>query len=186
MQNYQPIVDLVEAILDRKDAFNHHGTRVAVLVMDFAQKAGMTMHEIEMMRVSGSLHDIGKIFVDGYVLNAARKLSLEEYAKVTPHPREGWKMLEPLGYDPIILDVVLHHHEKWDGSGYPEGLKGESISKYARMMCIVDVYDAMTHVRPYRPAMRHEYAMAEMMNLNEIWFDPDLLALFFDKVATHG
>lgn len=185
MPNYLDIVRLVEALISSFDAFNHHGPRVSVLAMEFAQRAGLTMHEIEMMGVSGSLHDIGKLVVDDHVLNLPRALSVREYAKVKPHAREGWRLLSQLDYDPIILDVVLHHHENWDGSGYPDGLHGMQISPYARMMRIVDSYDAITNVRPHRAPRSHEEAFEEMMRFSGTWFDHELARLFFEKVA-HG
>jgi len=172
--------------MSHRDAFNHHGPRVSVKAMEFAQKCGLTLHEIEMMGISGSLHDIGKLVIDEVILNMPRILTKNEYAKVQIHSREGWRILLPLNYDPIIMDVVLHHHEKWDGSGYPDGLIGNQISVYARMMCIVDVYDAVTNIRPHRGSFNHEQAFAEMMPLGGKWFDNELLKLFFEKVATHG
>lgn len=186
MPNYADIVAVLEAIMSHRDAFDHHGPRVSVMAMEFAQKCGLALHEIEMMGVSGSMHDIGKLWVDEYILNAPRMLTRVEYAKVKIHAREGWRILSPLKYDPIILDVVLHHHEKWDGSGYPDGLMGKQISVYARMMCIVDVYDAITNIRPHRGPFDHEQAFSEMMPLGGKWFDPELLKVFFEKVATHG
>lgn len=169
-----------------QDAFDHHGPRVAVLAMILAREAGLSEHEVDMMRVSGSLHDIGKLNISPMVLNAPRVLMPGEYENVKRHPNFGFNMLKNLGYDPIIYDVILHHHEHWDGSGYPDGLKGSEISIHAAITTIVDVYDAMTNPRAYRPMKSYAATKAEMMGLSGKWFNPDLLNTFFEKVITHG
>jgi HD-GYP domain-containing protein (c-di-GMP phosphodiesterase class II) len=182
MPQYPDIVAIVDAIMVRRDAYNHHGKRVQVLVMDFAQRLGLTLHETEMVGVGGALHDIGKISVSSSILNAPRNLAPHEYAQVRIHAREGWRMIHPLGYDPIIPDMILHHHENWDGSGYPDGIGGEQIELSARIMRIVDVYDALTNKRPHRDALAHEFAERQMLELSGKWFDPTLLQFFFEKV----
>lgn len=182
MPCYKDIVAVVESLISHRDAFNHHGPRVSVQSMNLAQEAGLSIREIEMIGVGASLHDIGKISVDSEILNSPRKLAANEYARVKVHAREGWRVLQSLGYDPIILDVVLHHHENWDGSGYPDSIGGEQISIYARMVRITDVYDALTHLRPHRMMMSPELAEQQMQELSGMWFDPKLLNLFFEKI----
>ena len=185
--DYVNIVNVVESIMSQRQAFDHHGPRVSVFAMALGNAcARLSTEEIEMIGVAGSLHDIGKLSVDDTILNAPTSLSRNQMRRVRLHPRAGYEMMLALDYHPIVLDCALHHHEHWDGGGYPDGLKGDEISIHSRIMCIVDVYDAMTSARAYRSAKRHEYAMAEMLTLAGIWFDPELVQLFFDKVVTHG
>jgi len=186
MPNYQDIISFIEALDSRRYPYNHHGPRVSILSMDLAQHAGLSPREIELIGFGGSLHDVGKFFVDEEILNAPRKVNPIEYAKIKLHPREGYRLLEGLGYDPIILDIVLHHHEHWDGGGYPDRLGGVQISIHARIICIVDVFDAMTNHRPYRDPLAEDFARRQMMELSGKFFDPRLVSLFFEKVVQHG
>lgn len=158
--NYEDVTAVVQSIIGRRDPFNHHMQAVAQHVQAIATRMNLSSHEIEMMRHGAGLHDIGKILVDRDILNLNRPLSRTERAVMEIHPVEGMKILAPLGYDAIIVDMVLHHHELLDGSGYPDRLKGEQISIYARILSVADVYDALTNNRPYRPAKTHAEAMA--------------------------
>lgn len=182
MPNYQDIINLTEALIAKRDPYNHHGPRVSVMAKKFAIELELSEHEIEMMGYAGMLHDVGKLLVREDILNIPRKLTLAEKAAIKIHAAEGYKLLLPLQYDPIILDVILHHHEDYSGTGYPDRLKGEQISIYSRIIRIVDVYDALTSKRAYRPEMTEEYTLMEMSRLSGIWFDPFLLQVFFNKV----
>lgn len=182
MPNYQDVINIVEALMEKRDPYNHHGPRVSIMAMELARFVGLSPHEVTMTGYGGSLHDIGKLLVSDMILNLPRRLTSSEYAQIKLHPREGYAMLMPLSFDPIILDIVLHHHENYDGSGYPDGLGDNQISIYARIMRIVDVWDALTNRRPYRPQVEDGFAERQMRELSGKWFDPHLLDLFFEKV----
>lgn len=184
--HYTDVVNFAESLIGRMDAFNHHGPRVMVLLQIFGTEYGLSPHEVEMLRVAGALHDVGKLGISETILNAPRRLSPNEFDQVKTHTTKGYSIFHGLGYDPIICDVALHHHERWNGNGYPDGLAGTEISIHARMTAIVDVYDAMTHHRSYRLASPFELVKAEMLSLGGTWFDPDLLTVFFSRVITHG
>ena len=185
MPAYNDVIQLAEALMAKRDPYNHHGPRVSILATKFSRILGLSEHEIEMMGYSGYLHDIGKLLVREDILNIPRKLTISEKATVKIHAQEGYKLLLPLGYDPIILEVVLHHHEDYDGTGYPDRLKGEDISIYSRLLRIVDTFDALTSKRAYRMEMSELYTRNEMEKLSGTWFDPALLKVFFEKVV-HG
>lgn len=182
MPSYEDVVAIVEALASKRDPYNHHGPRVSIMAMDLAQHVQLNPHEIRMIGYGGALHDVGKLLVNDWILNLPRRLTISEMAQVKLHPREGYAMLKPLGYDPIILDIVLHHHENYDGSGYPDGIGDNQISVHARIMRIVDVWDALTNRRPYRPQAEEGFAEKQMRELSGKWFDPHLLELFFGKV----
>jgi HD-GYP domain-containing protein (c-di-GMP phosphodiesterase class II) len=105
---------------------------------------------------------------------------------VKVHPLNGWKIIRPLEYDPIIQDIILHHHENFDGSGYPDRLKGEDISIHARVIRVADAFDAMHSRRPYRLEMSFEEVKRQMENESGWAYDPKLLEAFFAKVASNG
>ena len=148
--------------VEAKDAYTEgHVRRVSSLAVTLGRAMDLSPQEIEALRVGGILHDIGKIGIPDSVLNKPASLSPEEAEAVRNHPVIGWRMAEPLA--PILkgaLDVIRHHHEKLDGSGYPDGLKGDDISAVARIMAVADIYDALVTDRPYRRGMVKEKALA--------------------------
>lgn len=135
--------------------------------------------------VGGYLHDIGKLRMKAELFNQPRKLTQNEREQVQLHAPLGWAVVEQAGYDKVILDIVRHHHENWDGSGYPDGLKGTEIPQAARIVQICDVYQSMTNNRSYRDGYSHQFTYEYMMQGRGTRYDPDLLDLFFVKVATH-
>ena len=146
--------------VEAKDAYTQgHVERVSNMAVSLGKKLGMTGRELEALRVGGTLHDIGKIAVPGAVLNKPGPLDPEEWEIMKSHPDEGCKICLPLmkNLGPA-LEVIRHHHEKLDGSGYPDGLKGDEISMAARIMGVVDIYDALITDRSYRKGMSKEKA----------------------------
>jgi len=146
--------------VEAKDAYTQgHVERVSNMAVSLGKKLGMTGRELEALRVGGALHDIGKIAVPGAILNKPGPLDPDEWEIMKIHPDEGCKICLPLmkNLDPA-LEVIRHHHEKLDGSGYPDGLKGDDISMAARIMGVVDIYDALITDRSYRKGMSKEKA----------------------------
>jgi diguanylate cyclase (GGDEF)-like protein len=128
------------------------------------------------------LHDIGKLGVPEYVLLKPGRLTAEEFAKIKEHPSIGADILDPVKFPWPVLPVVKHHHERWDGHGYPDGLKGEEIPITARVLAVADVYDALTSTRSYRTAWTHDRAVEELQKNSGTHFDPTIVAAFLSVV----
>ncbi len=177
----QTIRGLASAI-DKMDRYTAgHSERVAAYAQILAIKLGMDEETVEIVRQSALMHDVGKI---GCVMNLNKpgKLSQEEYEVFKQHPIHGRDILEPISFlHPLIPGVHLHH-ERWDGAGYPLGLKGQEIPVIARIISVADTYDAMTSDRAYRKALPHEVAVSEIRRCSGAQFDPDVSAPFLDAV----
>ncbi len=177
----QTIQGLAKAI-DKMDRYTAgHSDRVAMYGTFLAERVGLPPTEVEIVRQSALMHDIGKI---GCVLNLNKpgKLSDEEYEMFKKHPGFGRDILEPIKFlHPLIPGVHLHH-ERWDGRGYPLGLKGEQVPVIARIISIADTYDAMTSDRAYRHALPHEIAVAEIERCSNSQFDPAFTSAFTEGI----
>ena len=155
------IVLLANAVEAKDKCTEGHVQRVSEMAVLLGKKLSLASHEITALRYGGILHDIGKIGVSDTILNKLGPLSGEERQMINQHPLVGYKICLPLKKTlGIAIDMILHHHEKLDGSGYPEGLKGDDISVAARIMAIVDIYDALISDRPYKKGMSHQQAMS--------------------------
>ena len=191
--------------LEAKDKYTSgHSQRVTEIAVAIAQEMGMPQDKVEGIRLAGSVHDIGKIGVRESILNKPAKLTDEEYQQVMAHSAIGEHILSPIVEDKEVLKMVRHHHERYDGFGYPDGLSGEEIpqgarilavadaytnlsgdpsikeklSQGARILAVADAYDAMTSDRPYRTAMNMETACAELERCKGSQFDPVIVAAF--------
>ncbi len=149
-----------------------HNYRVAVLALHLAEAMGLPPESLRALALGGIVHDVGKIEVPDHILNKPGRLTPEERAVVERHPVTGYEMCKRLGFMPEELTVIRHHHERWDGTGYPDRLKGEQIPMLARILAIVDVYDALTSDRSYRKAWSHEAAMRLIAEQAGKQFDP--------------
>jgi putative nucleotidyltransferase with HDIG domain len=140
-----------------------HSVAVCALMVALARRMGMPEEQIREAGVAGLMHDVGKMMIDPQILNKPGRLTPEEYSAMKHHPEAGLKILEAsLQVNAIVRDVCLHHHEKFDGSGYPHGLAGEQISIFARMGAVCDVYDAITSDRPYKKGWGAAHSIREM------------------------
>lgn len=167
------------AAVDAKDAYTcGHSVRVGLFAKRLAQEAGYDNAFCERVYLSGLLHDVGKIGVDDAVLRKPGRLTDEEFEVIKRHPDIGFKILRGIPQISDILPGVLHHHEKYDGRGYPHRLAGEDIPLLGRIMCIADSFDAMTSSRTYRPALTLGKAMAEIEKCRSTQFDPILADAF--------
>jgi len=165
--------------LEAKDIYTSgHSQRVVEISVAIAEELGMPQDSIDKIRLAGLLHDIGKIGVKESVLNKLGKLTDEEYQHIKSHCDVGERILTPVVEDEEILKVVRHHHERYDGRGYPDGLSGEQIPLGARILAVADTYDALTSERPYREAMSAETAFAEIERGRGAQFDPEVTNAF--------
>ena len=165
--------------LEAKDKYTSgHSQRVAEMAVATAREMGMPQDKVEKIRLAGLVHDIGKIGVRESVLNKAGKLTDDEYHEIISHCEIGERILSPILEDEEMLKMVRHHHERYDGMGYPDGLSGKRIPEAARVLAVADAYDAMTSDRPYRAAMSSEMANAELEEGKGKQFDPVVVDAF--------
>lgn len=168
----QTIISISHAV-DAKDSYtSEHSERVARYAKMIAAELGWSDEKIERLYIAGLIHDIGKIGIPDAILNKPGKLTDEEFAQIKKHPEIGHKILK--GYDALegVTDSVLYHHERYDGNGYPTGLKGESIPVFARIIAVADAYDAMSSNRVYRKALNDNFILEQLEAGKGKQFDP--------------
>lgn len=168
------VVDLLVHSLEKKDVYTStHSRDVSRISAKLARYIGMSDEEVFAIELAGLLHDIGKVYVAYDIINKPSKLDDEEFKEIQKHPAGSAKLLENLNGFASIKEMAANHHEKWNGKGYPNGLKGEDISVGARILAIADTYDAMTSTRSYRKGLSHETAIEEIIRFKEIQFAPE-------------
>jgi HD-GYP domain-containing protein (c-di-GMP phosphodiesterase class II) len=172
------LIDLARAIEARDPYSSGHAARVTALAEVVAARLGWDDDQIEVLRIGAALHDIGKLALSDSVLRKPGPLSERELDEVRAHPEEGARMLGLIGTLREAVPGVLHHHERWDGCGYPAGHAAEAIPPEARVLAVVDAFDAMTSDRPYRPALSAERAVGELQRCAGTQFDPDVVEVF--------
>ena len=173
------VLESLSAAIDAKDPYTcGHSQRVAYLSWMLALASGMPAEQAERVRVAGLVHDVGKIGVPEAVLCKTGKLTNEEFDAIKKHPEIGHRILKDLPLLEDILPGVLHHHERWDGRGYPHRIAGEQIAPMARMIALADTFDAMSSTRSYRAAMARPAVLAEIVKCAGTQFDADLARLF--------
>ena len=169
--------------IESKDHYTQgHCQRVAFFACVLADSTGMDSKSLFWFRLGALLHDIGKIIVPTEVLNKAGNLSEEEWAIMKRHPEAGLELVADIDFPGDVRAIIRNHHERWDGQGYPDGLAGEEIPFAARVLCVADVYDALTTARSYRDSLSHTRA-AQVMRSSTGQFDPQLLDTFLDWAA---
>jgi diguanylate cyclase (GGDEF)-like protein/putative nucleotidyltransferase with HDIG domain len=179
---FRAAASLARAV-DSRDAYTgSHSERVANLAAEIATQLGLPAAEVELTRLAGSLHDLGKLAIPEEILRKPAALGDAERLVLERHPQIGYRMLESLGVDPIA-NWVLHHHERWDGSGYPDGLAGDRIPLGARIIFVSDAFDAMTSDRLYRESLSFEEAVAEVERCSGSQFDPEVVSAFLACVG---
>jgi putative nucleotidyltransferase with HDIG domain len=163
-----------------------HSVAVCALMVSLAKQLGLDDEQTRQAGIAGLLHDLGKALMPMDVLNKPGKLTDEEFAIIKKHPEEGHRMLlSGKNAPPVALDVCLHHHEKIDGSGYPDGLAGEKISLFARMGAVCDVYDAITSNRPYKAGWDPAESLRKMAEWSKGHFDPTIFQAFVKSLGIY-
>ncbi|EGW38633.1 PocR ligand-binding domain-containing protein [Desulfosporosinus sp. OT] len=176
------ISTIINTLHEKNPREEQHSQRVSEICQNIGKAMGFSQIKISKLKVVGLLHDIGKIAIEERILNKPGKLTEQERDEIKRHPDIGYRILSS-SYEMLELaDCVLAHHERWDGTGYPKGLKGEAIPKIARIIALADSYDAMTSERSYRNALSEEEALAEIRNNAGTQFDPVIAKIFIEKV----
>ncbi len=176
-------IDLaMNSLFEKNKREMKHSKRVSEICQSIARTMGLEPEAISNLKTAGLMHDIGKIGIDEQILNKNEKLNETEWEEIKRHPEIGYRILSSVNEFSEIADSVLAHHERWDGKGYPRGLKGEEISLQARIIAFADAYDAMTSARTYSEALSDEEAINEIKRCSGTQFDPDIAQAFVVKV----
>ena len=172
----------VRALDFRDNETGDHSRRVTLLTVELARLMGINEDELVHVRRSALLHDIGKMGVPDYILHKPGPLTEAEWDIMRKHPQFAIEMLEPIEYLRPALAIPLNHHERWDGTGYPHGIKGEEIPLAARIFAVVDVWDALSSDRPYRKAWPYEKIVEHMRQQSGTHFDPNVVEIFLQMI----
>jgi diguanylate cyclase (GGDEF)-like protein len=179
---YRAAASLAKAV-DARDVYTgSHSERVGELAARIARRLGIDEPQVELTRLAGSLHDLGKLAIPEEILRKPSALNESERFVLQRHPQIGYRMLESLGVEPIA-EWVLHHHERWDGGGYPDRLRGEQIPLGARIIFVADAFDAMTSERVYRKPLSERDALAEVERCAGTQFDPAIVDAFSEELG---
>jgi putative two-component system response regulator len=181
LDHSEDIIMILAIAIEAKDPYTKgHSERVGTLSTEFAAYIGLSEDGQQVLFRAGILHDIGKVGIDDYILHKRGYLTENEFGLVKEHVLVGENICQPLHSARSILPIIRHHHERWDGTGFPDGLKGEEIPFFARITAITDTFDAMVSVRPYRAPFSFDEAISRMEEerFSGQW-DPDLLKTFF-------
>jgi putative nucleotidyltransferase with HDIG domain len=178
------LIDFIKVLsrtLEEKNSYMYlHSERVDHFSRVLAEALGLPERDQEYLRIAAFLHDIGKVGISNDILNKKGFLSQSEWKEIQKHPRRGVEIVEPLGLPQEVLSIILHHHESFDGRGYPDRLKGEDIPLCSRIIRIVDSYDAMISDRPYRQARASSWTIKELTGYSGSQFDPQIVQVFVD------
>jgi HD-GYP domain-containing protein (c-di-GMP phosphodiesterase class II) len=182
MESYDAVRRLITAMSILHEEHDHHGQHAADLARALAVACDLPAPLVALYEIGAHLHDIGKLLIDKELVTAPRKLTPDEMNQVQLHAPLGWAAVDQAGFEPEICDIVRHHHERYDGNGYPDQLQQEEISLGARIVRITDSYSALISDRSYRPAYSPAFARSFIEAGRSTEFDPHLVDLFFARV----
>jgi HD-GYP domain-containing protein (c-di-GMP phosphodiesterase class II) len=174
---------LIEAMTGVGEDLYGHVYRVSSFATEIGRSMGLDQEDLDRLATVGVLHDVGKVHVDPAILAKPGPLAADEIHRMRRHPEFGFAMTVD-AYDPRIAEAILHHHERWDGEGYPFGLRGSEIPLLARIVLVADAFDAITSHRSYQPALSVDYALGELRAHSGSQFDPDVSVAFIDLVES--
>jgi len=172
------IFSIEKMVFEKNYETEEHASRLSDLSQRIGQAIGLTDYELEELRLLSVLHDVGKIGIPDKILAKDGPLNREEWDVMRKHPEKGYNLVKSTPELKNIAEAILHHHERWDGTGYPSGLKGEEIPKLARILSIIDTFDVITHSRSYKKAQSAQAALHEIMQFAGSQFDPELSRIF--------
>ncbi len=185
--NYFAAIQSLVNALEANDKFTKgHSERVTLLSLELARYIGLDYREMETLEHAAILHDIGKLGIDALILQKRGKLTADEYALVQAHPAIGNEILKPIETLDDIRMIIIQHHERYDGRGYPNNLKGSEISLKSRILSVVDTFDAMITDRPYRNALTMEKVCDELKTHSGTQFDPYVVQMFMEMLKSKG
>ncbi|SNT09415.1 PAS domain S-box-containing protein/diguanylate cyclase (GGDEF) domain-containing protein [Anaerovirgula multivorans] len=174
------VASLQKSLFEKNYEGREHADRMKRLAIALGEKIGLSQEEITAVGILAILHDIGKIVISEKILNKPGPLTNDEWKEMKKHSEIGYRITRSSRELEHIAEYVLYHHERWDGKGYPKGLKGESIPKISRIIAIVDAYDVMSYGTNYKEAIGHEKALKEIENCAGTQFDPEIAKVFID------
>ncbi|MFO7887868.1 MAG: diguanylate cyclase [Eubacteriales bacterium] len=176
------VLTMLTTLHERYKREEEHSRRVSELSYKIGKAMNLGQEKINLLKISGLLHDIGKIAIDYSIINKEGKLTTEEFSEIKKHPEIGYRILNSVPEYADISLIVLHHHENWDGTGYPKNLRGSSIPLESRIIKIVDAYDAMISERPYKKKMKKSEAVDELVKYSGKQFDEKIVNIFINDV----
>jgi putative nucleotidyltransferase with HDIG domain len=184
--NYFNTIHTLALALESRDVYSRgHTERVTKYAIQIGRALEVSNQELEILRYAAQVHDIGKISIPDYILNKPGRLTPDERAVIELHPVKGAEVLEPLEFLKPAIPIVRHHHERYDGTGYPDGLEKERIPLMSRILACADAFDAMTSQRPYRRRrLTIREALEEIKNNSGSQFDPKISHLFIRVIQT--
>lgn len=179
--SYLSAVRALANSLDAKDTYTRgHSERVAALSVEIGRRMRLDVEAIKNLQIGALLHDIGKIGISENIINKPARLTSDEYELIKTHPVRGANIIEPASFLKEKVPLIKHHHERYDGKGYPDGLSGENIPLLARIVCVADSWDAMTSKRAYRSVVPKDQAVQELLKCAGTQFDPKIVAAFME------
>lgn len=177
------IVQVVTRMVEARDPYTAgHQQQVARLAVSIGKELGLSRDQLEGLSVGGRIHDLGKICVPAEILSKPGALSPAEFALIQAHCEQGFRIIDGIDFPWPVGRMVLEHHEKWNGRGYPEGLSGEQILLEARILCVADVVEAIASHRPYRPGLGLDSAISEIASNRGVLYDPAVVDAFMKLV----
>lgn len=185
LERTEHVIFMLALAVEAKDTYTEgHLRRLSSYSEQLALAAGLGLDQVKAIRFGGLLHDIGKISIDDAILRKPGKLTDEEYTQIKQHPEYGARIVAPMRFAGEVGPIILHHHERWVGDGYPHGLRGEEIPIGARIVAIVDAYDAMMTDRPYRRSLGLDETLRRLRAGSAREWDPHLLEIFINLVES--
>ena len=177
-------VEALATAIDARDQVGRgHVTRAQIYAIGIGKILNLPPEDIQALRTGALLHDIGKLAVPDHILNKPGRLTPAEMEKMKIHPQVGAAILEKVAFSYPVISTIKYHHESWDGSGYPKGLKKEEIPLTARILAVADAYDTLRGARPYRPSVSREDARRFLINAAGTQFDPKIVDVFMRNLA---
>ena len=182
---YKRTFSVVERVLEARDPYTeHHSERVAAMTQEMCKHLRLPLLQSQTIEMTAAIHDIGKVGISDAVLRKNGPLNDEEWTEIRRHPEIGAHILMAADELDIVAKGVLHHHERWNGTGYPDYLSGEEIPLSARIIAICDSVDAMKSDRPYRKALSDEVCKQELIKNSGVMYQPELVKVFLDNWDT--